>query len=313
MKVFKSSMLFLFILIPLIESADGRRIKNCFEVKDFSTADEIFKLIEENPSSISSKTLPSDKIRLVETNDQDENSNCMGYVMGVNKMVSMEEFLSFLLPSHEEVQADEAEAGDLVLYVKDGYILHVGIYLGDGWIRSKWFKGPVFDHLLEFVPQEWKGKILFYRIRLTKLNQRKVATPGDIFRWVALGRPFKDFKKKLPPGIKVLKDVSDDEMDCFGYLMGSNDLNAILDLLGNLTPDREVADPIRGDVVAYYDYEGIIVHVGIYMGDGKVISKWGIGGPVIEHDIDFVPPEWKDGGIKFYRIPSLTAKFKGNF
>jgi len=299
-----------FFFFTQIPPGDARRIRGEFQnfksESKVTTPDEILAYIERGELFDSaSMILPSDKIRLFKTSPQDNCSNCMGYVMGIEKEINLSEFLSFLT-HYEEISAEEAQFGDLVLYVKGEYILHVGIYLENDRVRSKWNLGPVFEHHIDFVPEEWReGRIKFYRCvsRKSDIPKERVATPDEIFRHLARGEPFSTLGKRLPSGIRVIQDASGDDVDCLGYLIGREASSADISIfLESLSEGREVTVPQRGDIVVYYDYEGGVVHVGMYIGNGMVRSKWGVGGPVVEHDIHFVPPEWKDGGIRYYRI-----------
>ena len=155
---------FVTIIISFLASyqTDARRVK-------VYLPDEILARIQQE--HLTEEFLASslqDVIRISEGSSPLNNSNCMGYVMGIDREMRPEEFYSSLA-GYEEISSSDAQPGDIVLYTKSGYPLHAGIYIGNGWVRSKWDNGPVFEHELDFVFLEWKtGGIKFYRVEIEK-------------------------------------------------------------------------------------------------------------------------------------------------
>lgn len=60
--------------------------------------------------------------------------------------------------------------------------------------------------------------------------------------------------------------------------------------------------PEPGDLVVYFDKDGVAEHFGIWNNNGKVVSKWGWKGSVYEHPIHLVPSSYDDS-VVFYRKP----------
>lgn len=292
----KKSLIIFVMLVSLTSYrwVEARRLRINF-------ADEILNQIQHgqiDENFLSS--LPSDMVRIYELNSGRKNSNCMGYVMSADREVRPHEFYSFLA-SYQEIPPSQARPGDIIVYTKSGYPQHAGFYIGNGWVRSKWSTGgPVLEHRLDFIPTPWEGTVTFYGYAPENINQ-DIATPEELFEFLKTGKPFSQFKKRLPPGIKIIEN-SQRNLDCFGFIL-KRDINSadVAKLFAILEYEHPVEMPAERDLIVYFDQDGLPIHVGIYVGDGKVISKWGYEGPVFEHEIEFVPPEWRYE-IKFYRI-----------
>jgi hypothetical protein len=66
---------------------------------------------------------------------------------------------------YDFIQDGEEREGDLVWY-SDHFgddLLHIGRYLGNGRVISKWGLGPVFEHSLDFVPTRYGEMVFFLR------------------------------------------------------------------------------------------------------------------------------------------------------
>jgi len=105
-----------------------------------------------------------------------------------------------------------------------------------------------------------------------------------------------DFIDYLPSEIELIESARLDK-DCGEYALITPEVR---NYLPHLFP--EIEEPEEGDFVLYYSKEEGILHVGIYQGDGSVISKWGTNGPVLEHPIDLVPLSYGESYL-FLRIP----------
>lgn len=112
------------------------------------------------------------------------------------------------------------------------------------------------------------------------------------------------FIDHLPPEITLVQSAND-IADCEKYGIGTAGWRHLL--LG-MFPDVET--PIERDTVLYYSEAYGVNHVGRYQKDGKVISKWGTGGPVLKHPIDFVPTIYGDT-VFFRRISSEDLQSLG--
>lgn len=58
----------------------------------------------------------------------------------------------------------------------------------------------------------------------------------------------------------------------------------------------------QGDMVFYFNAEGRIRHAGVYLGGGRVESKWGKG-HLFEHDLFAVPETYGVSVMYFRKIP----------
>jgi hypothetical protein len=105
-----------------------------------------------------------------------------------------------------------------------------------------------------------------------------------------------DFTNELPECIRVIEAPSK-ETSCELYLLGTRLRNGLYDLLQQVLEGEQK----EGDIVIYADHFGDVQHVGKYIGEGRVISKWGIG-PVLEHPIEYVPSSYGEI-ITFLRKP----------
>ncbi len=65
------------------------------------------------------------------------------------------------LEGYEEVA--KPEEGDVVIYIIMGTGQNVGIYAGNGNVRSKWGFSHVYEHGLENVPTIYGNEVKFFR------------------------------------------------------------------------------------------------------------------------------------------------------
>ncbi len=102
------------------------------------------------------------------------------------------------------------------------------------------------------------------------------------------------------PGIKSIA-VGSDKEDCIRFIFGRfrdmpRDFYSELKFPANGWFEPE--SPVPDDLVLYYKY-GDFTHVGRYLGDGKVISKFGYE-HIMEHDLYTVPT--------YYGLPRFIRK-----
>ena len=71
----------------------------------------------------------------------DDSYNCHNYAWESSRRW-LEDPTPFI-EAAEEVDADEANR---IVYFKDGRPIHSGLYLGDGWVKSKWGSNPIVVH-----------------------------------------------------------------------------------------------------------------------------------------------------------------------
>lgn len=104
-----------------------------------------------------------------------------------------------------------------------------------------------------------------------------------------------EFINRLPPSLEFVELPSSD-MSCEDYALKTNE-NLRNKIFDNYTQIEEGQEK-ENDIVVYADYFGDVRHVGRYMGNNQVISKWGEKGPVIKHPLHFVPSSY--GEIIFF-------------
>lgn len=97
-------------------------------------------------------------------------------------------------------------------------------------------------------------------------------------------------------GIELIERAGDRPSDenCFQYVFGKTELGIVIPKLikiHGLPPPRSIA-------LYYDDSNNVICHVGLTTADGKIISKWGLGGHVYKHPPHHTLPEY--GHIKKY-------------
>ena len=90
-----------------------------------------------------------------------------------------------------------------------------------------------------------------------------------------------------------LIEWSDTEQSCEAYIFG-NDRELGNKLLDKYPAKSENIHPDIGDIVVYKDNFNNIKHIGKYIGDDKIISKWGRKGPILKHPIDYIPSSYRE-------------------
>ena len=63
----------------------------------------------------------------------------------------------------EEIPSQEAQAGDLVMYFRDGAFKHVGLLQPNARVLSKWGIGHLYDHEILEVPESYGTDLRYYR------------------------------------------------------------------------------------------------------------------------------------------------------
>ncbi len=98
-------------------------------------------------------------------------------------------------------------------------------------------------------------------------------------------------------GIKIVERFSDrpEGEDCFRYYFGDSDVQEVTDRM--FREMQLAAKPVFGAFVLYLNQEGHPTHIGKVGPNGKVISKWGPLGHVVEHPIPLVPTNYGENLI----------------
>ena len=107
---------------------------------------------------------------------------------------------------------------------------------------------------------------------------------------------------KIPSGkILLIKRKDYRNQDCIDYAFNINHRNCQTANCLKMLP--KLIEPQEKDIVLYRlsEKENKIVHAGIYQKDTTIISRWGWGGPIFNHPIDFVPHFYGDS-VTFHRI-----------
>jgi len=128
----------------------------------------------------------------------------------------------------------------------------------------------------------------------------------DRIEAVLLIPDFKAWRLYLPEvssgKISLVDRYDHSQQDCIDYALGIQKRNCKGASCLNLYPD--INEPQEGDIALYLKREkdgDIIAHAGIYQKDTTIVSRWGTGGPIFNHPIDFVPRNYGDYVI-FRRI-----------
>ena len=91
--------------------------------------------------------------------------------------------------------------------------------------------------------------------------------------------------KRFPEEIKLIENPPAGK-DCLEWLLGITDQRLLEDKYDFIKDGTERT----GDLVMYSDHFGDeVLHIGKYLGNGRVLSKWGPGNPVFEHPLELVP------------------------
>ncbi|MCX5656738.1 MAG: CHAP domain-containing protein [Candidatus Omnitrophica bacterium] len=171
-EIVKRVVLFLVGALLVSTPVQARRVREV-SLKIIPTPEQILLYYIDNDLFDGGEiALPSDRIRLVSEEFGGKRFNCTGFVMGNMQWVDIEDinlFLKFLVANHYTRICNPKE-GDIVIYWSDSYELaHTGIVTridpdGTVWVRSKWGEGPLFDHRVDFVPEDYcPNQAVFYR------------------------------------------------------------------------------------------------------------------------------------------------------
>ena len=83
---------------------------------------------------------------------------------GLGNVFAGADFAHWLIDNDEltPLQADNAQAGDLVMYFRDGAFKHVGLLQGSGRVLSKWGQGNLYEHGVLEVPNSYGDDVRYY-------------------------------------------------------------------------------------------------------------------------------------------------------
>jgi hypothetical protein len=109
------------------------------------------------------------------------------------------------------------------------------------------------------------------------------------------------FLDNLPDGITLL-GFPEDGGDCIEHAIGKIDIKTSMHaylkaMFGRVPEGRERPD----DLAVYTSILDSFTHIGKYCGDGMVESRWGAGGPVLRHPVDYIPKGY--GDVVYYIRP----------
>lgn len=110
-------------------------------------------------------------------------------------------------------------------------------------------------------------------------------SPQEILDW--LGDPTNAsnpeiFSSSLPEGVRYISGPGG--LNCIDYATGSRGWRTI-----NVLPSECHREGKLDDLVVYFNEAGMVVHMGRFKKEGKVVSQWNIGGAVFEHGLEQVP------------------------
>ena len=121
---------------------------------------------------------------------------------------------------------------------------------------------------------------------------------ADVFD---IAKPF------IPENLEIIgpPDTNKNQVNCHAYTFEKDDWYAVENVEDLIVNKEliEVEKPQIENVIIYYLRDSkplpIIKHTGIYLGNGKVRSKWACG-PVFRHDVFNVPYSYGEI-IKFFK------------
>lgn len=99
-------------------------------------------------------------------------------------------------------------------------------------------------------------------------------------------------------GIELIERAGDrpNDENCFQYVFGKTEFGIVAPKLIQIN-----GPPPPGSIALYYDDSNTtICHVGVTTADGKIISKWGLGGHVFKHSPHHTLPEYGNIG-RYYK------------
>ena len=145
---------------------------------------------------------------------------------------------------------------------------------------------------------KFKPYDLNYRENLDTLCKMRGFINADVF---GLAKVF------IPKSLEIIgpPDTNKKQVNCHGYTFEKDcwyKVKNVHDLIVNKKLIN-AEEPEAGNIIIYYLRASkslpIIKHTGIYLGNGKVRSKWACG-PILKHDVFNVPYSYGEI-IKFFR------------
>ncbi len=128
----------------------------------------------------------------------------------------------------------------------------------------------------------------------TKIKNKKIR---KAIEEIVLIPDFTAWRLYLPDAssgkISLMMQEDRNGQDCVDYAVGAHQRNCKGAGCLNLYP--EAIKPQEGNIILYHvkhsrnGDKNRIVHAGICQEDGTIISKWGKGGPIFNHPVDYVP------------------------
>ena len=111
-------------------------------------------------------------IQVLSSANDDLEYNCVAYALGLAKHKEYKgligqcteeelhpntEFVESLIDNGEMIEQLAWQAGLLGVYYQEGVIKHIGLFVSDSRLRSKWSGGPLLEHAALEVPQDYGG------------------------------------------------------------------------------------------------------------------------------------------------------------
>ena len=93
--------------------------------------------------------------------------NCHGYAFNRGSWYETHK-VGELLREGKLLKLKQAQINSIVLYIDLGreipIVYHSAVYIGKGFVRSKWSNGPIFEHKVFDAPFSYGERIAFYKL-----------------------------------------------------------------------------------------------------------------------------------------------------
>jgi hypothetical protein len=121
----------------------------------------------------------------------------------------------------------------------------------------------------------------------------------------------------LPEEFKIVDEPNG--QNCFMYSLniktrrkkfGAKDFDLELERRGYQYQDFSITQLIEGDIIVYSIHRfihSIRTHAGIYVGNGRIQSRWGQNSPLIEHPIKEVVPNYWNKDERYLTIERMKG------
>lgn len=133
--------------------------------KNLDTLYTMFGFVDNDIFDFAKEFIPQSLKIIGRSDTQGHKTNCHGYTFDKDGWFSVKNVHN-AIKEGKLVESEEPQEGNIIIYFMEGsdipIIKHSGIYLGDGKVKSKWSKGPVFIHDVFNVPYSYGVVVKFF-------------------------------------------------------------------------------------------------------------------------------------------------------